>query len=167
MTSLHLYEITGRLKEIERLMEMDDLPPDVLRDTLEMVEGDFADKVKAIVQAIRNLDAAGDAISAEAKAMAMRATRVYKRADNIRGYLMFQMLAAEKPRFEFPEFTVAVRDNPEAVVINDGAEIPAKYMTVIPEETQPNKKALKDAIKGGEEIPGVWLQRSQKLEVKV
>ena len=73
MTSLHLYEITGKLKELERLMEMDDLPPDVIRDTLESIEGDFADKVKSIVQAVRSLDAAGDAIAAEAKAMKARA----------------------------------------------------------------------------------------------
>jgi Siphovirus Gp157 len=167
MTSLHLYEITGQLKQIEKLMEADDLPPDVIRDTLEAVEGEFSDKVKAIVQAVRNLDASGDAIAAEAKAMKARADRVYKRAENIRAYLMFQMLTADKLRFEFPEFTVAVRDNPESVVINDDAKIPNQYWRLIPESAEPDKKALKDAIKGGAEIPGVWLQRSQKLEVKV
>ncbi len=70
-------------------------------------------------------------------------------------------------KVECPEFTIAVRKNPEAVEIDDPEQVPSEYMvTPEPPPPRPDKKAIKDALKAGAEIPGCWLRQGERLEIK-
>lgn len=165
---MHLYELAIQYQQLAPLADgSSDIPAEAILDTLEAIEGDIKDKAYAIACIVKGLEAEAEAIQAAANAMTARAKRVQKRADNLAGYLLFQLEAVQSKPLVFTEFTVQIRENPEAVRINDDAQIPAEYMTV-PEtpEPQPDKKALKAALKAGAEIRGVWLERGRKLEIK-
>jgi hypothetical protein len=164
---MKLYELAIQHQQLMQLDGSEDIPAEVIRDTLEGLEGEIQDKAHSIARMIENLDAEAEAIMDASKAMRERSCRVSRRADEMRNYLMFQLLACGITKLKFTEFTVAVRDNPEAVRINDDAVIPAEFMvTPEPPPPAPDKKALKAAIKAGTEIRGVWLERGQRLEVK-
>ena len=164
---MKLYELSVQHQQLMKLDGSDDIPAEVIRDTLEGLEGEIQDKAHSIAQMIENLDAEADAIMEASKALRERSCRVTRRAEEMRGYLMFQLLACGMQKLKFTEFTISVRDNPEAVRINDDAEIPAQFMvTPEPPPPAPDKKALKAALKDGAEIKGVWLERGQRLEIK-
>lgn len=166
---MKLFELAVQHQKLMALDGSDDIPAEVIRDTLEGLEGEIQDKAHSIACMIRNIEAEADAVAVASKALDERSKRMKRRAAEMANYLLFQLQACGLPKFKFTEFTVSVRDNPEAVRINDDAVIPAQFMVTPeppPPSPSPDKKALKEALKSGTEIPGVWLERGQRLEIK-
>jgi hypothetical protein len=168
MNPVALYELANDYRELLTLADSGDIPADVIRDTLEGLQGDIQAKSVNVMKFALGLDATADSIEAAAKAMTERADRVRKRSEQIRAYLLFNMQATGTSKAECPEFTIAVRKTPEAVQIMETAVIPAEYMRQAePPAPKPDKVALKAALKAGVEIPGVYLQGGERLEVKL
>lgn len=168
MNPVALYELANDYRELLALADSGDVPAEVIRDTLEGLQGDIQIKAINVAKFALGLDATADQIDAAAKAMQERANRVRKRSDQIRAYLLLQMQLTNISKIECPEFTLAVRKTPEAVQILETAEIPPEYMSQPePPPPKPDKVALKAALKAGVEIPGVYLQGGERLEVKL
>ena len=68
-------------------------------------------------------------------------------------------------KLKSPEVTVSYRNTPNVVEIEDGAEIPDKYMT-IKETKTPSKTLMKEAILAGQNIDGVKLVDKVSLILK-
>lgn len=167
MSALTLYQIAGQFRELETLTVSDDLPPDVIRDTLEGLTGDLELKATNVAYFTRNLEATADMIDEAAKAMQERAKRLRKRGESVRQYLLYNMQVAGIRKIEAPEFTLAIRTNPPAVVIREDAEIPAEYMVQPePPPPRPDKKRIGAALKAGVQIDGCWLEQGERLEIK-
>ena len=163
----HLYEIVQHRAQFERLAESGELDPQVITDTLESLDGELNDKAVTIAQFTRNLDATADAVAEAGKAMLARAERIRRRADSIRSYLLFQLEFAQVTRIECPYFTIAVRRNPASVVIDDEKALPPRFLVQFePPAPRPDKAAIREAIKAGEDVPGARLIQSDRLEIK-
>lgn len=144
-----------------------DLPDEVVRDTLESMSGELETKAVSVAQFVRNLEASAEQIKAAEKAMAERRKAIERRAENIRKYLLDNMLMAGIQKIECPFFKLAVRDNPVSVVIDEPALIPENYMTdPPPPPPTPDKRLIKAAIEDGFEVPGAHLARGKRLEIK-
>lgn len=167
MSALTLYQIAGQYRELETLSVSDDLPPDVIRDTLEGLTGDLEVKATNVAYFTRNLEATADMIEEAARAMQDRAKRLRKRADSVRQYLLYNMQVAGIRKIEAPEFTLAIRTNPPAVVIRDGIELPDEFMVQPePPPPRPDKKRIAEALKAGRSVEGCWLEQGERLEIK-
>lgn len=162
-----LYELTQQHRELEQLVELDELPAEVIRDTLEGLQGTIQEKAISVAAVVRNLETHAEMVSAAAKQLRERAARAEARAESLRAYLLFNLQSVGITKITAPEFTVAVRNNPEAVNIADGAEIPAEfYVPVPPPPPRLDKTALKAALKAGREVQGVWLSSGQRVEIR-
>ena len=165
MTSL--YQLTHNKAEFELLAESEDLPPELIADTLEGLEGAIEAKAQNVAAFTRNLESSAAAIREAGKAMLARADRLDKRAESIRQYLLANMQFAGITRVECPWFTIAVRNNPPSVVIDDEQALPAEFMVQPdPPPPRPDRKAIAAAIKAGTEVPGAHLAQSQRIEIK-
>lgn len=163
-----LYQLAEQHRELERLADTtDDLPPEVIRDTIEALEGAIEAKAVSVAAVVRNLELHAEMIRTASKQLAERAARAEKRADSLRGYLLFNLQAVGVSKVESPEFTVAVRNNPEAVRIADDAELPPEYLVQPPAPPpRPDKTAIKAALKAGRDVPGCWLEAGQRVEIR-
>jgi hypothetical protein len=162
-----LYELVRYRDELERLADSGELPAEQLRDTLDALEGDIREKAIAVAAFTRNLDSSATAIRAAGLAMLARAERLERRADGVRNYLLFHCQAAGITKIEAPWFTLAVRKNPPAVVIDNERELPAEFMVQPPAPPpRPDKTAIKAAIKAGADVPGAHLSESDRLEIR-
>lgn len=163
-----LFEITAQLRDLQILADSDDLPMEVIRDTLEGLKGDLTVKATNIAKFVLSLEADAEAIEAAAAAIKERAARRKRRADAIRAYLLFQLQGAGISKVECPEFTLSVRKNPEAVEIEDIERLPERFMVQPePPPKRPDKAALKAALKAGESVPGAWLRQGEHLAIKI
>ncbi len=163
----HLYEIARNKAELERLMEYGDLDPQAIIDTLEAVEGELNEKAVNVAKVARNIDAAAAAVRQAGKDMLDRAARMEKRAESIRQYLLMNMLFSGITKIECPQFVIAVKHNPPAVMIDDEKFIPAEYLTQPePPAPRPDKMKIRDALKAGEDVPGCRLVQSDRVEIK-
>lgn len=167
MKAMALYELSNQFLRLQDLADTDDLPPEVIRDTLEALTGEIELKSINVAKFILSLEAHADAISDAAKQMAARAQRVRNRADSIRAYLLFQMQATGTTKVTCPEFTLAVRSNPPAVGLREDIELPPEFMvTPDPPPPHPDKRKIAEALKAGRQIDGAWLEQGQRLEIK-
>ena len=162
-----LFKIAEQYRELSVLAEHDDLPPDVIRDTLDALGGDLEVKSTNVAKFVLGLEMEARMIEDAAEEMKARAQRRKKRAESIRAYLLLCLQSAGVSKIECPEFTISVRRNPEAVEIEDPQSIPAEFM-VQPEPPlpRPDKALIKAAIKSGRHVPGAWIRQGERLEVR-
>jgi hypothetical protein len=168
---MKLYELTAQYRSLEALESSEDLPPEVIRDTLEGLQGQLQEKATNVALFIRNLESTADAIDEAAATMQARGTRLRARAQSLQQYLLFNMQAAGITKVESPYFTLAVKKNPPTVVIDSENLIPEQYMRTPdpppPPKPSPDKAAIAKAIKAGEEVPGAHAEQRERLEIEL
>lgn len=164
MTALYLIAADYR-QQAEALADLD-LPPEVVADTLESIGGELQDKAQAVAMMARNLDANAAACKAWAKQATERAKAIEARAASLRDYLASNMQACGISKIEGPGITLSFRAS-HAVVIDEPALIPVEYMRRPPlPPAEPDKEAIKAAIKLGEVVPGARVETRQNLQIK-
>lgn len=165
---MKLYELSAQYKSLEALDTSEDLPAEVIRDTLEALQGDIQEKCKAVAMYIRNLQSVRDEILTAAMEMRQRAERYNTRSESLQAYLKLHMQACGITKIESPYFTLELKKNPPAVVIDHEASIPEKFWRQ--PEAPPkviDRKAIAAAIKAGEEVPGCHTSSGERLEIKL
>lgn len=162
-----LYVLSNDYREAaERLADLD-LPPDVVADTLEAMAGDIQIKATNVAMFARNLESMAEQIKAAEAQMAERRKSIEKRAEGIREYLMGCMERSGISKIECPYFKIAIRDNPASVVIDDEHSIPDEYKRRPPSPPAvPDKRAILEAHKAGNQVAGTHIVRTQRLEIK-
>lgn len=167
---MKLYELSGQYQDLERLAESEDIPEEVLRDTLEGLLGDFEVKATNIAKLVLSLDATAEAIEAAAEAMKLRAKRIEQRAEQLRAYVLFHMQAMKVAGVDNEEIVIKRKNNQPAVVVTDEAIVPDEYWRQPPPPAKViDKKALKEAIQAlepGKFIPGAYVAAGERLEIK-
>lgn len=157
-----LYKIAG---EYAALMS-EDLPAELIADTLEGIEGEFSDKVSAILSLCKNESAYADSLKAEAKSLNDRASSINNKVERLRQYIVDCMTQAEMKRVRAGVHEVTLRAASKVVEITDAMVIPVdlvEFETVV----KPNKLEIKRRILAGEEIPGASLKDGkQSLMIK-
>jgi len=162
----HLYKLVAQYRELQQL-DAEEVPEDVLRDTLEALGGELEIKATNVAAFCKNLDSFADQIDEAAKAMKERGARVRRKSDAVRQYLMSMMQAAQITKIESPEFTLAIKKNPPALFIAPDVVVPAEFMVTPPAPAPyPDKAKLKQALKDGLHIDGVRLEQGERLEIK-
>lgn len=131
---------------------------------IEQIEGTLNDKCLNIASWIRNLEAEAKAIKDAQDAMDKRRKSAQAKADRLRAFLLTGMKIAGVNKISFPHFVLSVKQNPESVKIAEGAPLPPEYLRY--KEPEPDKTAIKAALKEGKVIPGCILERGESLSIK-
>ena len=143
-----------------------DMPPEVVRDTLDSISGDIETKAQAVAYMVRGMEAEAAAVWQWAKDANERAKAIDARADSLREYLSHTLQDCGIKSIKGPGITLSFRTT-HAVVIDEPGLIPAAYMrTPEPPPAAPDKRAIADAIKLGEVVPGAHVETRQTLQVK-
>lgn len=166
--SAPLYQLVEQHRDLMQFADETDVDPQALLDTLEGLTGEIEIKAQSVAAFIRNIEADSEAISQAAKLMRARAERLQERAESIRTYLLTNMQATGITKISCPFFTITLRKNPQRVDIYDEKAIPDRFR-VWPEPPPPSidKKALLDAMKAGEQVPGAGIAQSERVDIRV
>jgi hypothetical protein len=166
---LRLFDITEQFKALELLEESDELPPEVIADTLEGLQGDFEAKAVQVAKFILSLEAASEDIDEAAKAMAARASRLKKRAESIRHYLLLQFQFIDwKGKITRPDIIVSRQNNPPAVIVSDETLVPANFwVQPDPPPKRIDKKSVKEALQAGVDVPGCYTEAGERIVIKI
>ena len=167
MTAITLYEIAREYRDdLEKLAEAD-LDDQTLTDTLDSMGGELQAKATNVAYFIRNLEASAAAIKEAEAHMAARRKALENRAARTKDYLLASMMVAGVQKVECPHFRLTVRDNPGAVEVYQPELIPASFMRQPePPPPAPDKAAIKEAMKAGQEVPGCRLVQGKRLEIR-
>lgn len=157
---MNLFEIEKAILNFE--FEIDEETGEILNiealDNLKMAK---ETKVENIGLYIKNLNAEAEAVKAEKQAMADRQKALENKANRLKDYLL---IATQGEPFSTPRLAISYRKS-ESVEIDEDANLPDEYVNT-EVVTKPDKKALKEAIKGGAKIKGVRVIEKQNIQIK-
>lgn len=145
---------------VETVGEDDDL----IRD---MAEGETSilDLIEQVVEQIAMDQALVDGIAKHITAMQARKARLEKRSDAFRVAVMTAMQTAGMTKHQTAIAALTVKDLPPKALVIEEAEIPADYWT--PADPKLNKRAVLDALKAGQAVPGAQLSNGgQTIQIR-
>jgi len=164
---MKLFDIALAYRESANQLADLDLPEEVVRDTLESLDGDLSVKCMNII--FLATDWTGDLakIKAHEEAVVARRKALEKRIASLKQYVLDGMLLAGATEIKSPELVIRVTPNPTGVTIEDERQVPEEYWVAPPPPPKAiSKSAIKAAIESGVEVPGAKLTRGMRLVIK-
>lgn len=167
MTLPTLYEIAKEYREdMERLADLD-LSPEAVQDTIEGMSGAIQQKAQNIGSLVKHLEVTVEAMKDAEAQMAKRRKALENRIEHIQAYTLSVMQFNNIQKIETPYFNLTVVKNPPKVDIYDINQVPAHFMRQPePPPPAPDKVAIKESLKHGEDVPGCRLTNTLGLRIK-
>jgi len=160
-TAAHEYRIM-RDKLLEAMPELAE-DEECLRDTLEGATT-ITDQLAALVRSAINDEAMADGLKEHQVKLANRKTSLLERARKKRAIAMHYMSDLGLKRITASDMTVTVKPVPPSVVIVDESLLTDQFVRI---RREPDKTAIKEALKAGA-VPGAILSNgSETLQVKI
>ena len=125
--------------------------PQMLLDTLEG-ETDLNGALLLLADHVQSLTAQAKGIDSRIADLSDRKARVTKSAETLRNIILQAMDTASVPKIAGDCITLSVRKLSGQMTVTDESAIPSAYWRQPPPVL--DKAALKEALKGGDEVPG-------------
>ena len=159
-----LYEITDEYRKLLEIAEDPDMDPDVLRDTMEVIDADLEDKADGYAKVIRTLEAEEAGVDAEIKRLQARKSAVSGNKGRIKEALEKAMRQTGKTKFKTLLFSFGIQKNPPSVAILKEDSVPIDYL-VVP-DPQPDKKRILAELKAGAKFDWAELRQTEALRIR-
>lgn len=160
---MKLFELTSQYQRVLAMVD-EEADMDVIRDTLESIEGLITDKAESIAKLIKSIDADIEAIQAEEKRLYDRRKALENRRNSIKEYLETQLISAGIDKVKGTLFTISIQNNSPSVNIQDDATVPEKYY--IPQPPKLDKRALIEDLKAGAQYEGIELVQTKGVRIR-
>lgn len=162
-----LYELTNDYMNLLELAEDPDIDEQAFMDTLEGIEGALEDKAEGYAKVIRTLEGDAAACDAESKRLRNKKQTIENNIKRMKTALQYAMEVTGKTKFKTALFSFGIQKNPAAVVMDEAyiENIPERFL--IPQDPQIDKKAIKEALKNGEDLEGLaHLEQTESLRIR-
>lgn len=162
MSNRNLYQLTT---DFDRYMnaETDEETASALA---EITAGEIEKKAENYCHFLANLESDIERFKAEEKRIADARKAMENKVSRVKEYMKDALLNANIDKITAGTFKVSISLTAGTLVIDNQSAIPAKFLTVIPEQYVPDKNAIKAAIKNGEAVPGCHIEAGTSLRIK-
>ena len=162
-----LYELTDDYLTLLEMAEDPDIDEQALKDTMEGIEGALEIKAEGYAKIIRMLEGDAAACDTESKRLRNKKQAIERNIDRMKKALQYAMETTGKTKFKTPLFSFGIQKNPAAVVMDEAyiENIPDRFL--IPQDPQIDKRAIKEALKNGENLAGLaHLEQTESLRIR-
>ena len=164
ISEIKLHEIPAALAGMLDLIQVDEETGEIEPATLESVQIASEEKIIATAMYIRRLDALNRATKETIQDLQERVSADSKRIEALKWLMTKAMDSLQYTEVKSPEVTLRFRKS-SSVEITDSESLPEQFLrtkTVV----EPDKAAIKNALKAGEKIQGAQLVESRNLQIK-
>ena len=164
ISEIKLHEIPAALAGMLDLIQVDEETGEIEPATLESVQIASEEKIIATAMYIRRLDALNKATKETIQDLQERVRADSKRIEALKWLMTKAMDSLQYTEVKSPEVTLRFRKS-SSVEITDSESLPKQFLrtkTVV----EPDKTAIKNALKAGETILGAQLVESRNLQIK-
>lgn len=167
MSNVSAISIAADMTKLQELVQSsDNFTPEMIADTMEGLELELGDKFDAIMALVRNNEGLAKTCAEEATRLNERKKSFENKVKQLKKYILDCLLAAGRDGLKTASNTFTARKGAVSVIIDNENLLPDDLVdtTVI---TAPNKKAIKEAIESGEDVPGAHLETGPRsLQVR-
>lgn len=159
-----LLGLSQELAAVRRELLDLDLPPEVLRDTLDGLSAPFEAKAIAVRAFSDTLEAMATVLKEQESRISARRKAMERRVHDVRAYIKSCMESSGIRVIESPEMKLQIVNLEPLLVVDNAEEIPAEYMRW-PEVPEPelDRRKLLSALKLGD-VPGAHLEPNTYLK---
>lgn len=173
---MNLYDIDERLSTlIEEAFDVEDGVifdnEEELAKRIDEVSLDLDTKIENIGCYIKNLEAEVEAFKKEEDNLEARRKQAERKIEGLKKYLNGYLTACypndsdrAKWKFKSPKVVLGYRKS-SSVEVPDIEKLDKKYLKITT-KVDPDKKAIGDAIKSGEEVKGAFIKQNINLNIK-
>ena len=158
-----LFEMSNAARKLYDLLEAEEIDEQILTDTLESIG--VSEKLESYIHVQRQIESEIAAFDAEIKRMQDKKKVLENRVERLKQATKDFMLVTNQKKASAGLFTLSLRENKSCEIL-DASKIPSEYLRQIPATTEPDKKAMLQALKDGKQIDGVNLKSSFSVMVK-
>ncbi|WP_288638777.1 siphovirus Gp157 family protein [uncultured Lentilactobacillus sp.] len=158
-----LYELTEQYTELLNAIETDD--PKLLEDTIAStgINEDLNKKFEGYGQVINQAKADMNEVFEEIKRLQTKKRTYDNNIKRLKQALIDSLAAVGKDRIKTPLFSFSIK-NTRAVDVTSIEDLPVDYL--VPQPSKPDKKAIKEAIESGQDVPGATIKFNESLAIR-
>ncbi|QAU34036.1 siphovirus Gp157 family protein [Janthinobacterium sp. 17J80-10] len=161
------FELAAHYRRLAESLAEQHEDPQVIQDTLEAESGRLDDHLENLAKMVRNIESADSGVLRTMEDLAARHAGLQRAAVRGRKLLLDLMQRAQRDRVTTALFSIAVRKNPPAVVVDCAADLPLAFLQFPePPAPVPDKKAIAASLKAGLNVPGAHLEQGMRLEIR-
>lgn len=161
-----LYKLTEQYNTIASMLDSEKyeyITRESINASLADIKDKLTDKMDSIAKLVLSLKADVAGIDPEIERLANRKKATNNTIEWLKLYLLSEMTAVGMQRVRKDVVTVSVADNPPSVDTVNMELLPEAYVRTIPEQHEPDKKAIIEHFKQtGEIVTGVELVLNKK-----
>lgn len=164
--TMKLYQLADEYQQALEVLDDPELPEEVVRDTLEALQGGLVQKGQAVAAFALNLSAEIEALKAHEKRVAAKRKTLEAREAWMREYLKSNMERCGISEIKAIDgtFTAKLQKGRSSVVIDNEQLIPDDSEFVLWTRSV-DKTAIAAAIKNGQEVPGAHIETRPALRI--
>ncbi|KMW73681.1 siphovirus Gp157 family protein [Photorhabdus luminescens subsp. luminescens] len=153
-------------EKLQQLVETGEFSSEDIADTLESIECTIGDKLDAIMIHVRNIEGQARTLADESKRLTDRKKSFERQVKNLKKYALDCLLKAGMDSLRTTKNTFTARKGLMNVIIDDESKLPDELVDV-QTITAPDKKAIKEAIENGINVPGAHIEIGERnLQVR-
>ena len=165
---MKLYEINNEIMDLLASGVIDEETGEIINEDafvkLEMLKGNYRDKVESVGLYIKNIESSADGIKKEIKVLSDRKAKLDREAKSLRGYLQYYM-----DQFDLKELSTSKIDlrfrRSTTIEVEDMSKVNKDYIKEKIELTVDKMKVKRD-LKNGASISGVKEVVHNRLQLK-
>ena len=160
------FEVAAQYRHLAELLAERHDDDQVIADTLESCAAPLDEQLENLAKMVRNIEAADSGVVHTIESLEARHAALQRAAERGRKIILDVMQLAQRERVTTALFSLAIKKNPPQVVVDCEADVPPMYFTQhqAPPPT-PNKRAIAEALKAGEPVPGVHSEQRVRLDI--
>ncbi len=153
---MKLYDQTGKMLELQKLVDDGEMSQDDIQDTLDGMQLEFNDKASSIVSLAESLQGDVSALDIEIKRLQARKKAITNNQDRLKEYLRHNMELSGITKIKSPLFSITLGKATVTADVVDVDFLPDEFVNT-EVVIKADKKAILKALKDGQEIPGAVL----------
>lgn len=164
---MKLYELTKILTDLEAELDSGNTPPEEINSRLDQFGVQFEFKAAEIAKMILNYESDMIQLKSEEDRLASKRKILDSRTHSLKKYLMGNMNELGITTVHYETLRISIQDNPYSVSEVSIDNLAPEFIRIIPEQREPDKKAILEHFKQTGEIPsGCQISRTQRLVIK-
>ncbi|GGI64222.1 siphovirus Gp157 family protein [Limosilactobacillus caviae] len=159
---MNLFELNDNYKI---LANRDDLDPTILKDTLDAIKDDRRNKLDNLATWADRLKSEIEFLDAKQKSWREEITYRKNKLTWIKKYITDVLDDAGIKKMATENHLLSARNFKASTIIDSDKKLPDKFK-ITETTTKPDKQAIYEALKAGEEVPGAHLKANRNTVIK-
>ena len=159
------FELAAQYRQLAEMLAEQHDDPQLIADTLDSLSGPLDERLENLAKMVRNVETAARGVEQTIANLEARHAALSRASQRGRTLIQELMQTARRDKVTTALFSMALRKNPPAVVIDREQDLPPQYLLQPQAPPMPDKKAIAAALKSGTPVPGAHAEQRVRLEI--